>query len=759
MAASKTKRMERVRGGGQYTPSAPMRDQTHGAHMSTSRFQSALTYATEAGRFDPDNRDHYLAVLFAAHSAAAESGDPDNPDYRDLARNWAAQSPKFDAAAFDRDWESWRDKPGGITAATVFAAACDAGWQYSDPDAGTLKHLRDTQWSEPYEWFWSQRKNYPRSDYLAHIRGGRVDDLSESLVIDWRGATRAAYCNETGAITAVQVIWKDDAGKFQKRFAGGSKIKGAYWSSGDVTQAEDIYICEGIKTALAVLESACEAMGIERDDPRIVVVAAGSAFNCKAVVGIIRKLAPRAAITFCADDEGPGSVGRKTGGHIGRMHPSVRVAWMVFAAGQCSKARSDADDLLREEGTAAVNACLSAARFHVPDAESGSGLSLDSCRVGPLLDSEPAIQKYILPGVLPLGIVGSLLGAGGVGKSSLILQLAAGIAAGVPPFGVLPNSPLAVAPKPRSVLYLAAEDPPDVLHRRLRQIAQALRAQHHDPAELYRALCERLYMLSGIGTDTALLKRTSRGGGLEPPRRVEDIIRLALQIENLGLLVIEPVSRLLGDADENAASDVHLVVGQLERIAEDTGATVLVAHHVSKGAARAGESSQHVARGSSALVDGCRWVAQLQPGDPARIKTGDPTDWVGFSVVKSNYTRRYSDIWLYRGVDGVLSLADPDLITADDVILQLRDLVAADAAAGQTHSRTAFARHYAGKAGSLRLGRPALEQAIDQALRAGLLRLEPTTNPLRRVLLPANQSPASDQPAAGDYPASSSPAG
>jgi hypothetical protein len=67
------------------------------------------------------------------------------------------------------------------------------------------------------------------------------------------------------------------------------------------------------------------------------------------------------------------------------------------------------------------------------------------------------------------------------------------------------------------------------------------------------------------------------------------------------LIVIDPIYKLLGDADENSARDIAKVLGEIERIAEKSRAAVLLPAHFAKGNAAAKESMDRMS-GSGVLA-------------------------------------------------------------------------------------------------------------------------------------------------------------
>jgi hypothetical protein len=56
-----------------------------------------------------------------------------------------------------------------------------------------------------------------------------------------------------------------------------------------------------------------------------------------------------------------------------------------------------------------------------------------------------------------------------------------------------------------------------------------------------------------------------------------------LQGKRFDLLILDPVYKALGDADENSATDIARLMDALERLARETGAAVVLAHHFAKG--------------------------------------------------------------------------------------------------------------------------------------------------------------------------------
>jgi len=283
------------------------------------------------------------------------------------------------------------------------------------------------------------------------------------------------------------------------------------------------------------------------------------------------------------------------------------------------------------------------------------------------LEEEPPPPKYLLheagpeprilgPGLLPRGKVGILAGAGGVGKTLALCGLALSVAMGLPWLGRFPVGPGGTG---RAVLVLGEEDPAE-LRRRLFCQAQAKGIdQSHFEA------ISRILALPGAGRhDLALTQPESQGQGVETGAARALRIHLEEQAEQNGegwdLVILDPLARFAGPDVETDNSAATRLIQVAERFTTLPGApTVVLAHHVAK-YARIGGAPQVAAagvRGSSALVDGARWVANLVP-----VIREDGT-WlakhVRLLVSKSNYAAfpREQPLYLTRVAGGGLRVA------------------------------------------------------------------------------------------------------
>ncbi|WP_077243490.1 AAA family ATPase [Thioalkalivibrio halophilus] len=287
---------------------------------------------------------------------------------------------------------------------------------------------------------------------------------------------------------------------------------------------------------------------------------------------------------------------------------------------------------------------------------------MDAARVGELLDREPPEREWLVTDRLPLGVVGLLAAAGGTGKSMATLQLAVSVCTGVPwlqmPMG-----------EPGTVMIFSAEDDRDEVHRRLARVVGMYRdnvtgyglLDHHAWNEHDESIRRRLFVFDRVGENNQLTRKVH--GTTERTEFAERVIRTAHQApEPPRLIVLDPLSRFDGGEPNDNADGTRLVEAA-EQIRKQTGATVLLPHHVAKASMKDSEAGQEAVRGASGLVDGARWVGLLQTmgTDTAKHFGIDETEagrYVRFSTPKANYSAPWGALWLERQAGGVMVPAE-----------------------------------------------------------------------------------------------------
>lgn len=249
--------------------------------------------------------------------------------------------------------------------------------------------------------------------------------------------------------------------------------------------------------------------------------------------------------------------------------------------------------------------------------------------------NKPPPLDYVLPSMV-CGTVGALVSPGGVGKSMLVLQIAAQIAGGPDLLGL---GELSTGP----VIYLPAEDPPAAIHHRLHALGAYLSDEQH------QAVAAGLLIQPLIGSQPNIMK----------PSWFDWLRRAS---EGRRLMVLDTLRRFHIE-EENSSGPMAQVIGRMEAIAAETGCSIVFLHHASKGAAMMGAGDQQQAsRGSSVLVDNIRWQSYL-----SGMTQGESEEWgvedsqrgyfVRYGVSKANYGTPFQERWFRRHEGGVLKPA------------------------------------------------------------------------------------------------------
>lgn len=211
-------------------------------------------------------------------------------------------------------------------------------------------------------------------------------------------------------------------------------------------------------------------------------------------------------------------------------------------------------------------------------------------------------RRWLWENWIPDRVVTLLTGDGGTGKSLLSMQLSVAVALGRDFMGV----PMA----PRKVLYLAAEDDLDELHRRTAAILQAEGADFAD-------LDDRLVFRVVSGEDALLAKLDRHGRRLVATALYENL-RTWVRDNGVQLVVVDTAADTFGGVEIDR-SQVTRFVRLLEGIARETnGAVVLVAHP-----SVAGIKDRTGISGSSAWRNASRSVVWLRKPDEDEA-TGRP---------------------------------------------------------------------------------------------------------------------------------------
>lgn len=238
----------------------------------------------------------------------------------------------------------------------------------------------------------------------------------------------------------------------------------------------------------------------------------------------------------------------------------------------------------------------------------------------------------------------------------LLTQLGVAVATGLPVF----DNPLTPRSAPARVVLIAAEESSDILRIRLHAIKnwtdiqrQKFSASTVAADSDFAALLEKnLLLVPAAGQSVALVNNGAT---------TEFFQTLCKFCTGARLIIIDPLRRL-HDGDENSSSAMTHIVQILEALAKHTGAAVIVAHHVGKGAIFNGATELAAAsRGSSALTDAVRWQVNLS-GMTEKVAqkhrlSGQHKSYACLDFAKTNYIAPRPTIWFKRLEGGVLTHA------------------------------------------------------------------------------------------------------
>ncbi|KXV71022.1 hypothetical protein AD951_01935 [Acetobacter malorum] len=242
----------------------------------------------------------------------------------------------------------------------------------------------------------------------------------------------------------------------------------------------------------------------------------------------------------------------------------------------------------------------------------------------------PEPLDFVLPGMIS-GTVGALIAPGGAGKSWFALEVAIALAGGPDFLGIGIR-------QTGDVLYLSAEDPALALSHRLHTVSYAVR----DVAEDISA---HLEIVSLMGRVVDLNQKVW-----------SDAIKKMAKGKRL---VILDTLRRFHCSDENNGGEMAALLGILESIAGDTGASILFLHHAGKGSVlNGGGDIQQASRGSSVLTDNVRGgqinLAGMTEAEAKNYGITDRASYVRAVQSKVNFGGRSLDKWLQRAEGGLL---------------------------------------------------------------------------------------------------------
>jgi hypothetical protein len=262
------------------------------------------------------------------------------------------------------------------------------------------------------------------------------------------------------------------------------------------------------------------------------------------------------------------------------------------------------------------------------------------------LYSDPPPIEWVCQPCLPKGKVTVLSGAGGTSKSFLSLMIAMHAAIGEPFGPFVPRKG-----RPVRTLMIAAEEAADDVFRRVAAICKALAFTD----EQKKLIADNLAVMPARSVDWRMLGYDENQNVIETSR--PDYIIEQARLGAVELIVLDPLVKFNG-GNENDNGEMAYLMAVLDKVAERTGAAVLVIHHVSKSGVQ-NEVTQASVRGASAIVDNARAAFVLtrltkQTGPLFGIDPADAGRFVMCSFVKNNYGPFVDETMFAVGAEGVL---------------------------------------------------------------------------------------------------------
>jgi len=210
---------------------------------------------------------------------------------------------------------------------------------------------------------------------------------------------------------------------------------------------------------------------------------------------------------------------------------------------------------------------------------------------------EPRPVHWLWPGFVPLGKLTLLAGDPGLGKSFITLDLAARVSRGLLP---KPGTEGGDGGPQHVIVCSAEDDPADTIRPRLEAMDADLSRVHCVESVRFEKLPQKKNHPLVLQRDLAA---------------IADAVKINGRVR---LIIIDPITAYMGDADGNSNTEVRAILGELSRLAAWSGAAVLCVTHLNKdsGAKRA----VYRAMGSLAFTAAARVVLLVapHPDDPGR---------------------------------------------------------------------------------------------------------------------------------------------
>lgn len=340
--------------------------------------------------------------------------------------------------------------------------------------------------------------------------------------------------------------------------------------------------------------------------------------------------------------------------------------------------------------------------------------------------------------IIPLGTYSALAGLGGIGKTNAVISLAAQASIGGSFAGRLC--------KETCVLMLACEDSEAEINARFCAAIESL------PKDKQEQALKNIRVFSLVGQDIHMVKMVGRNA--EPTGKSAALIEAANRLkEQTGVercLVIIDHARMIASVDWNDSAQATVFTREMQHIASETGAGLVVLTHTNKNSMRADHiASQGDVSGSSAIVDNARWVVLVNTmGDADAKSLGIPLEakqnYVSLEIVKTNYCAMGRIGWFLKrtvkhhsvAVLDHIELAKPTTSKPGDNALEKRLIEYLKTHPGLTINKL---KGFAGTKGPFKASEKLVVCAVQELIGKDMVKLEAPSDERRKELgLPKN---------------------
>ncbi len=587
---------------------------------------------------------------------------------------------------------------------------------------------------------WDQLKRTPLSaDAIAYLESKRalrgiVDLLTKAGLVGFAPESERFKASivfplmdwQRQTLLGVQYVPIDGGGK---KFSKGTPAREAFFRM-DGRGNDFEVITEGIVNALSVLV-ACRRIDVD------VAAILGAKFTDKLsdTPGTFKP------VLFFDND----AAGREATAKVIKIrNGDCRVVdWSLAPAGM-----NDVNDLLRAGDADVIERMVRSSKVPnladyarenaEPDPSEGEAgppcIEITEHSAARFLDTPPPPIQWHLkgePGSLKAGTFGIIVADGGTGKGHLLLQAGLSTATRIPFLDGLFEVPENAHGK---CVLILGEDSEDVLHARFAGICESLVFDGALSGDsLFREMIrENLFVISTCGMDLTLTSFAAGESKTTPT--FTGVLEALVKVQNLKLVCIDPLSRIFS-GDENDPAQTTFLATLMERITNETGAGVLVSHHTNKYSqatdTAAAALTQHAVRGSTALVNACRWMLTM-----AGVKQGecralgipkiDVPRYVAAQVTKSNYSAKGGCFYLRRDDNGCLRLANIEGKHSEQDAEVMESILKEIACDPCKYTKRAFCRVFSRQFEGY--GWRRLEKLVDRALHEGHLVTVPATS-------------------------------